>query len=261
MKSWIMSGHYAAYWPVACLVVIAAVDDLVLGASWLPLHGLADEVSNVLTAGIWIAAARKLGLPLAIAPGIIAAVLIDLDHVPDILGWFTPPDGTSRPVTHSLGTVLLVTAVALTWPMRRAAVAGAAMGLMAHLLRDLGTGTVLFWWPLSTARVSLTYDLYFAVTSGLAAVACLPVLPWTSGNDDAAIIRPAGATDNTRESANCGTGGDSCEVPPAGAGASRVGRHPQRTEALIANATMNPDVDGACRAMGNHVGGRTTDAH
>src|SRR5665811_879669 len=151
----------ARYWYVLALLGILVVDATLLGASWLPLHGFADELSNLLTAFIWLTAAQRLSLPIRVYPGMIAAVVIDLDHLPVILGWFSPPEGTSRPVTHSLSLLLAFVALAVMTTWWAQVWTGVAVGVLSHLVRDLGTGTVLFWWPLSSDPVSLPYMAYF----------------------------------------------------------------------------------------------------
>jgi membrane-bound metal-dependent hydrolase YbcI (DUF457 family) len=154
-----------------CLFLIGIIDAVLLGAKWLPLHGLADEMSHSLTAFIWLTAARQLGVRLPMIPGVVAAVAIDLDHVPDILGMFSPPEGTSRPVTHSLGLVAIIGLLACFDIRRRRAWTAIGIGLLSHLVRDLGTGAVLFWWPLSADPKSTPYMVYLSITSLFAIVA------------------------------------------------------------------------------------------
>lgn len=165
------AGAWIHRYPLLLVPVIVAVDALLRGAGGLPLHGLADEVSHVITAAIWLLAARSLGLDLHVVPGVIAAVLIDIDHVPDILGLASPPEGTSRPVTHALWIVLVVLACAMIARKHRASGVGIAVGLLSHLARDLATGTVLLWWPLADQRVSMPYATYILFTAALAALA------------------------------------------------------------------------------------------
>ncbi len=165
------AGVWVHRYPLLLVPVIVAVDALLRGADWLPLHGLADEVSHVMTAAIWLLAARGLGLDLHLVPGVIAAVLIDIDHAPDILGLASPPEGTSRPVTHALWIVLVVLASAMIARKHRASGVGIAVGLLSHLARDLATGAVLLWWPLADQRVSMPYATYILFTAALAALA------------------------------------------------------------------------------------------
>lgn len=177
-------------WRLLLIALILAIDATLLGSDWLPLHGMADEASHALTAFIFLSAARRMGLRLRVVPGIAAAVLIDLDHVPDILGLFSPPDGTSRPVTHSLSLVALLVVLAVVNPKRRSLWNAAAVGLLSHLVRDLGTGAVLFWWPVSANPVSLPYLAYLAITIALAVVSTSVTVPARLSYPALARIRP-----------------------------------------------------------------------
>lgn len=161
---------WVARYPLLLVPVIVAIDIVFRGAGWLPVHGVADEVSHVMTAAIWLLAGRGLGLDLRIAPGLIAAVMIDIDHAPDILGLASPPEGTSRPVTHALWIVLVVLVSATFARKHRAVGVGIAVGLVSHLARDLATGTVLLWWPLLDQRMSAPYLTYMLFTAALAAL-------------------------------------------------------------------------------------------
>lgn len=170
------SGAWVCRYPLFLALLIPAVDIVFRGTGWLPLHGLADEIGHILTATIWLLAARSLGLDLRVVPGMIAAVVIDIDHAPDILGLFSPPEGTSRPVTHAIWIVLLALSGAMIDRRRRAVWLGIAVGLVSHLARDLATGTVLLWWPVLDQRVSAPYPTYILFTAALAALASSHVL-------------------------------------------------------------------------------------
>lgn len=149
------------------LIGIALVDLLFHGSDWLPMHGFADEVNHSLTGLVWITAVAVLGVRVVVPAALLGAVAIDLDHVPEILGWTESPPGTSRTYTHSLLLVLALVVIAVCDRRRRVIWGSAALGLLSHLVRDMGTGTVLFWWPLSNRPVGIPYELYFGVTCGL----------------------------------------------------------------------------------------------
>src|SRR5207248_688234 len=79
------------------------------------------------------------------------AGLIDVEHVPAESGLSRPPPGGTRPRPHSLASVAALAAVATcSSGRRRSLVAGAAFGVLTHLLRDLATGDagVPLAWPL-----------------------------------------------------------------------------------------------------------------
>ncbi len=109
-----------------------------------------------------------------------SSVLIDLDHLPRQFGSDILAAGMPRPATHALwamGTAAAAAAVA----GRRYQVsgsggarivtgitAGAAWGLGAHFLRDVGTGPIALGWPLSRASVRLPNSCYLAALPVLA---------------------------------------------------------------------------------------------
>lgn len=141
-----------------------AADSLLLSRG-LPtaLAALVDEPAHVATALLFLAVlgqnvARRYWVPVA-----VAAVAIDVDHVPAALGWYFLTEGTSRPYTHSLLTlvVVLVIAAALRKQARYTGLA-VLLGLAAHLFRDLATGKVALFWPLSDYGFHLPYIWYAA---------------------------------------------------------------------------------------------------
>ena len=111
--------------------------------------GPVDEVSHLATAALgllvidcfvvlprrtWVAA-------------LVASVAIDLDHIPSYL-WAGPE--ASRPVTHSLASVVVVVLAAWLVPRHRAVLVGVAVGLVLHFARDITEGVpgVRVLWPL-----------------------------------------------------------------------------------------------------------------
>ena len=99
--------------------------------------------------------------------GVVAgSVAIDLDHAPSELGreWLRT-GGRGRPYPHTVFTVLLALAA------RGAFWRGVAIGLAAHLARDLTdptTGVKLFW-PLSQRELSVPPALYPLAIGALSA--------------------------------------------------------------------------------------------
>ncbi len=100
------------------------------------------------------------------------SVLIDLDHLPAEFGITALTDGTPRPYTHALWTVIVL---ALAWALARyltirmgrprpataeLVLAGAAWGVAAHYLRDIATAPMSFWWPVTDAAVRVQYRWY-----------------------------------------------------------------------------------------------------
>ncbi len=160
--------------PSAIVIVAAAVIFLV---DVLLLHfspsiivvGVLDEVAHVATALIW---AQLLATHL-MRPFVFGAMaggtLIDLDHLPMFIGWTALIPVTYRPYTHSLITVAVILLVALRLSeVRREAFLGATFGLATHLVRDMATGGIPLFWPLTIQMAYLPYPLYAAaILAGL----------------------------------------------------------------------------------------------
>jgi membrane-bound metal-dependent hydrolase YbcI (DUF457 family) len=150
---------------LTCVAVIA-VADLVLWFSKLPfgVQALLDEPAHVATGLVALAAVGS-GFEVPVVLAILGgSVLIDLDHLPALLGSHILDQGTPRPYTHSLLIVALVAAAALLAPrhMRRLLLI-ALVGLTLHFFRDMaeseGSGVALLW-PLSDRSNSVEYVLY-----------------------------------------------------------------------------------------------------
>ena len=130
--------------------------------------GLVDEPAHLATALLLlVAVSATTGWrpgPAFVIAAVVAAMAIDLDHVPHHFGWDGLTAGTPRPYTHSLITaVLLLVAGELMEGRRRKIAFGAAFGVSAHLFRDLATGPgVALLWPASRTAVQMPY-VAFAV--------------------------------------------------------------------------------------------------
>jgi hypothetical protein len=157
---------------LACLAVVAAAD-LVLSRKRPPwiLVGFFDEPAHLATAGVALANLRPRSKEWAL--GFMAgAVLPDLDHVPLAVSRVHPSVDDPRPVTHCLLAVSpLFAAARLQEPgPSRDAVAGAAVGTLAHFARDLAVGTgVPLLQPLTGRNLKLPYPLYLGALAALAA--------------------------------------------------------------------------------------------
>lgn len=102
------------------------------------------------------------------------SVLLDVDHLPAEFGIYTLTNGTPRPYTHALWTVVVLV---LAWAAVRFLVirsgrprpaaaelilAGAAWGLGAHFVRDIATAPMSFWWLVTSMAVEVPYWWYVA---------------------------------------------------------------------------------------------------
>lgn len=165
----------AGYGAVIVLILIFALDALsTAGARTTAEIGVLDEPAHLATAGLLLLALVLFGrrvVPVPfLAAALVASVALDLDHIPQYLGWNGLTDGAARPYTHSLFTLVAVLLVAVAADRHALQVAlGAAFGVGAHLFRDLATGSgVVLLWPASSTTVRIPYLIYAA---GLVSVA------------------------------------------------------------------------------------------
>jgi hypothetical protein len=154
---------------IAGLLTVLVLDRLVLPRLPLrPSAGVVDEAAHLATGAVVLAA---LGEPAdgPFARGLAAgSVLIDVDHVPELWDRRWLRLRGVRPLPHTLLTPAVVAARART-PFGR----GAAVGLAAHLMRDLATGKtrVALLWPLTRRPFSIRYRTYVGVLALLVAFA------------------------------------------------------------------------------------------
>ena len=145
--------------------------------------GLLDEPAHLATALIILGALVRIrGFPPDQRFGwtmLACSVLVDLDHLPAKFGYTALTNSTPRPYTHALWTVIVLT---LAWGAARFVtarsarprpataeliLAGAACGVTAHFVRDLATGPMSFWWPVSYAPVQAPYWCYVVALAAI----------------------------------------------------------------------------------------------
>lgn len=150
------------------------------------MRGLLDEPAHVATAlvilGALVRVRRKLPDQRFGWTMLACSVLIDIDHLPDEFGSEVLTNGTPRPYTHALWTVIVL---ALAWAVARfivirsgrprpAAVelilAGAASGVAAHFVRDIATAPMSFWWPITDMAVEVPYWWYVLALAVIIAI-------------------------------------------------------------------------------------------
>jgi membrane-bound metal-dependent hydrolase YbcI (DUF457 family) len=122
-----------------------------------------DETAHIATAAIALVGfVSRVGISMALG-ALIGSTAIDADHLPAMAGSLILTEGTNRPYTHSLLSVLLAVSLGLVLPLSlQRFMWGVAVGLMSHLLRDMATGGVPLFWPLALASVTVPYSLYLA---------------------------------------------------------------------------------------------------
>lgn len=110
-----------------------------------------------------------------LAGALMSTVLIDIDHIPARFGLAVMAEGDARPPSHSLLTVIVVIVLALILQGRgRQVLLGIGFGVMTHLVRDMATGGLPFWWPISADNIRFPYAGYAALILGLITLLFLP---------------------------------------------------------------------------------------
>lgn len=159
--------------PLALLAVVVLADALIAATDPRvgPLLGALDEPAHLATAGLVLLNLPPQGRAFVVA-ALVASVAIDLDHLPLELGSSVLTEGTPRPYTHSLVGVAAIAALTLALTRRGPVAAGVLTGLLAHLMRDVATGSgVSLAWPLTAAAAGAPYALYLAALAVLTALA------------------------------------------------------------------------------------------
>jgi inner membrane protein len=151
---------------IAAAVFLAAdLADQAVNDHSMILTALCDETAHLLTTLLILWAIGGVAYRRLLVPALIASVAIDLDHLPARLGWRFLTEGTPRPYTHSLLTVLIVLLAAALWRQRRVVLLAVAVGLVIHLWRDMaepGTGVAMLW-PATDASWSFPHGAYLAI--------------------------------------------------------------------------------------------------
>lgn len=166
---------------LACAAILFAADWAYqrAGDSFFPGAPL-DETAHFLTALLLLQALPAKRRRRIAVPALIASVAIDLDHVPQDLGYHFLTVGTPRPYTHSLLTLVGLLLIAVAVRRRRDAFLGLALGVVLHFFRDLAEGNgggISLLWPLSDHAYSYPHPTYLALMAGVTgADLCLGVL-------------------------------------------------------------------------------------
>ena len=152
---------------LGCLATIAAADYTLHRRKprWL-LIGVFDHPAHVATAAL--VALNAPGRPARwTAAFMVGSLLPDLDHVPLVLRERHPTADDPRPVSHCLLAVAPVAALAGLTQSER--LHGAASGMVAHYVRDLGVGSgVPLLWPVTNRSLRVPYAVYATACAALA---------------------------------------------------------------------------------------------
>lgn len=182
----------------AALLALADWGSRLAGDSFIP-GGPADETAHLMTTLLVVWALGPRVARRLVVPALLASVLIDGDHIPQYLGTRVLTEGTARPYTHSLLTLVVVVGLAAAWRRRREPLLGVALGLAIHFWRDLsesGSGVALLW-PLRDTSFSLPHGAYLLVMAGVVAVvaARLATRPTSVHRSAPGLTAPRGRPD------------------------------------------------------------------
>ena len=149
--------------------------DAVAGPRQLPVlaQGLVDEPAHLLTAWLFLTALMPSGTHRLVPWALIGSMAVDVDHIPMYLWGVGTADG-GRPVTHSLGFVIVLLATSLLVPRLRIPLSGLGIGVLLHLVRDLASGPgVPLLWPAQDERVLVPYAAYVTTLALVTVAAAL----------------------------------------------------------------------------------------
>jgi inner membrane protein len=164
---------------LGALAAVVVLDLALAARSWsVPVEAVLDEPAHLVTAWLLLTAAGVRSRQVVVW-ALAGAVLIDLDHLPLYAG-FAVTAGGGRPVSHSVTAVLVLLVAAGVWRAQRTRLAALALGVVLHLVRDLGSGPgVPVLWPWLSDSLRVPYVVYLAVL--VAAAAVVAVRAWRNG--------------------------------------------------------------------------------
>lgn len=152
----------------ACVLALLILPDLEPDHATLTMHGIHDWIGHLITALVLAIGVRALRLPIPAWSILIGGIVIDLGHLPQMLGYIGALEGSTRNGSHSLAVVAILALLGFLDRNRAHVWLGIAMGAASHLWRDMGTGTVALLWPLTDTVYGTTYHRYLAVLAGMA---------------------------------------------------------------------------------------------
>jgi membrane-bound metal-dependent hydrolase YbcI (DUF457 family) len=162
---------------VAAAAVLLVLSDWTyrqVGDSVVP-GGLLDEIAHLMTTLIVVWALGRRVSDRVLLLALVASVAIDADHVPGALGYGFLTQGTPRPYSHSLLSIVVVLVIAGIWRSRRNVLLGLALGLAIHFWRDMSESDagVSLLWPVSNHSFMLSHAGYLTAMAVLATIAAV----------------------------------------------------------------------------------------
>ena len=149
---------------MAATVIILVIDGT-LGREQRGLFvtAVTDETAHLLTTLVLVGGWAARLPPSFVAGALAGSVVIDLDHLPLVLGSDLLTETTARPLTHCLLVAAAPATLSLAvGPTARQALLGISAGLLAHFVRDAASSPagVPLLWPLSPFGFTMPYTVY-----------------------------------------------------------------------------------------------------
>ncbi len=140
------------------------------------VDGMLDEPAHLLAGVLLLAALPRVRQPAFVIGVLCGSVLIDLDHIPGLVGYDFWTEGTQRPYSHSLLMLVVLGALALVWRRHRALFLGLLVGVAYHFWRDMsevrGAGVSLLW-PWTDHSDTLPHWTFLTTVGIMFVVACV----------------------------------------------------------------------------------------
>lgn len=151
-----------------CVLALLVLPDLEPDHTTLTMHGLYDWIGHGITALIVAIGVRAMRLPIPVWSILVGGIIIDVGHIPQMMGHIGALEGSTRNGSHSLAVVATLAMLGFLDRRRAHIWLGIAMGAVSHLWRDMGTGTVALMWPITDTVYGTTYNRHLAVLAGIA---------------------------------------------------------------------------------------------
>lgn len=134
----------------------------------LRYHAIFEIAGHLLTALVLALGVKALRLPVPAWAILAGGLLPDLGYILMLLEVLPRIEGSSRNGAHSLALVAVLASVGFVHQKYASIWLGVAIGALSHLWRDMGTGTVPLFWPLTETVYGTSFNRHLAVLAGMA---------------------------------------------------------------------------------------------
>lgn len=150
----------------ACVPVLLVLHQIDVDRPFVE-HAVLDWIGHLVTALIVAIGVCALRLPIPVWSILVGGILLDLGHLPQILGVLSALEGSSRNGFHSLIFVAAFASIGFVDRRRANIWLGIAFGALSHLWRDMGTGTVPLMWPVRDTVYGTLFSRHLAALVGM----------------------------------------------------------------------------------------------